>query len=440
MAEQRQPVGTGLTKRSTVGILASSVVAAISTLAITMVAYRGLSHGGDATEYADFMVFWALLFGVYGVVVGVQNEATRAVGSSARQQEQGRALPPGPRVVWAAVLLSLVTAALMVISSPWWGPRLVPASMPGAVPVVALGIVSYGVYECILGSASGLRQWNVYSLMVSGDGAVRLLLVAVVALLGWGLFPLETACVVATVVCLALAVLSPRGRMVLSARSDVGWSRLIRNCLLSCVSSTSTAILVTAFPTIIKLTAGDESAAILGGTITAISLTRSPILMPLQAFQGVAITAFLRERRSVLRVLLKPVLLLCAVGIPAAAVAGLVGPWAMRLLYGSAIEAAPWTFVGLTLAAIPLAVVTLTGTAAVACSAHSWFSAGWFTAALVAAALLLLPLELPMRVCIGLFTGPLVGALIHLTGIRRARGRMDAQLAPTVLSPREVDG
>lgn len=436
MDTQTGSSGTGLTKGSTVGILASTVVAAVSTLAITMVAYRGLSQDGDATKYADFMVFWALLFGVYGVVVGVQNEATRAVGTCARQVEEGRRVRPGPRVVWAALLLASATAGVLVVASPWWGPRLVPASMPGVVPAVAVGVILYAVYEFVLGSASGMRQWSVYSLMVSGDGVIRLLLVASVAFMGLGLLAFEVACVVATFFCLVLAVLFPRGRRVLVARGDVGWIRLLRNNLLSCVSSASTAILITAFPAIIKLTAGAESAAVLGGTITAISLTRSPILMPLQAFQGVAITAFLREQGNVFRLLLKPVMLLCVIGVPASALAGLVGPWAMGLLYGSAITAGPWTFVGLTLAAIPLAVVTLTGTAAVACNAHVWFSAGWFTAAVVASALLFLPVGLPTRVCVGLFTGPLVGMLIHLEGIRRTRDAAIMRATAVVLGQR----
>lgn len=408
--------GIGPSRGRTLGILVASGSAAVSTLLITIIAARSLVRDGDAGPYASFIVFWSLLFGVYGVVNGLQNETTRAVNSHG----PGRAADSGVPVLLAALVLSTATAALVALAGPWWGPRLVPDSMPHVVWLVAAGLVLYGLHQTGLGAASGLNDWPSFSWLMILDAAARLGLVVAAALAGTGLLGTEAACVLASLAWVVLLVPTRRGRRVLGAHADVGWGRFVRNCLLSMVSSTSTAILITAFPTIIKLTAPHEDAGLLAGTITAISLTRSPIMIPLQAFQGVAITAFLTRRDGLLRALARPVALVTALGGLCAVLMLLVGPWVLRVLYDPSLIATGTTFAGLTIAAVPLAVITLTGTATVAANAHAWFSAGWLSAALVSTLLLHLPFALPVRVCIALFTGPLAGAAIHLVGVRRA--------------------
>lgn len=384
-----------------------------------MLAARSLVQDGDATAYAHFMVFWGLLFGVYGLVVGIQNESTRAVGS-ARQLARGSA--EGTGVLAPAGLLSLGAAVLVLISSPWWGPRLTPDQLGRVVALVTLGVLLHGLYQAWLGSAAGLQEWSTFSWLMISDAALRLAFVVVATVLAGGLLGFQVACVAAGVGWLLLLVPTARGRRILRARTDVPARRYLRNCLLAMISSTSTAILVTAFPILIKLTSPAEDPAVLAGTITAISLTRSPILIPLQAFQGVAISAFLTRRQGMGRALARPVGLVSALGVVCALIAGLIGPWLLRVLFDPALVATHLTFGLLTLAAIPLAVLTLTGTASIAVNNHGWFSIGWFTAAVVSTLLLLLPFELPVRVCIGLMVGPLVGAAVHLVGIRAREG------------------
>lgn len=416
----------GLSKGRTLGILVASASAAVSTLGITIVAARALTRHGDATGYAEFMVFWAFLFGVYGIVVGLQNETTRAVG---RARERTDFAGGGASVLGTALLLAGCTAAVVALTSPWWGPRLTPESMPGVVGLVVIGLLLYGPYQAWLGAASGRHDWSSFSWLMILDAVARLLLVVLAAVAAWGIMGLEAACVAAGASWLLLILPTRRGRAILGARADVPLPRYLRNCLLSMVSSTSTAILITAFPTLIQLTSRGTDAGVLAGTITAISLTRSPLLIPLQAFQGVAISAFLTKGTGLGKAIAKPAAAIIGVGLVLAAAAGLLGPWLLRLLYGPAIIATGWTFAGLTVAAIPLALVTLTGTATVAVNAHQWFSLGWFTSALISGLLLLLPLDLPVRVCIGLFVGPIIGVGIHLLGIARARRYLPMQAA-----------
>ena len=56
------------------------------------------------------------------------------------------------------------------------------------------------------------------------------------------------------------------------------------------LSSASWAVLVTGFPTLLEITSPGADAAEVAIVILAVSVTRSPIMIPLQAFQGVLIT------------------------------------------------------------------------------------------------------------------------------------------------------
>ena len=81
--------------RRTVVVLAAAVVSGIAGYLVLVLTARHL----DAAENADFLVFWAALFSVFGVLVGIATETTRAVFAG----ESSEATPSGGvRVVPAA--------------------------------------------------------------------------------------------------------------------------------------------------------------------------------------------------------------------------------------------------------------------------------------------------------------------------------------------------
>ena len=67
-----------VTKKESTGILLASMVSAVSALGATFIAKHALA-GEEVTE---FLVFWSALFGIYGIVAGLQQETTRAVGAA----------------------------------------------------------------------------------------------------------------------------------------------------------------------------------------------------------------------------------------------------------------------------------------------------------------------------------------------------------------------
>lgn len=319
------------------------------------------------------------------------------------------------------LLLSLGTGLLLIISSPIWGHRLVPSTLPGVVPLIAIGVVVFGCFQALLGTSAGLSQWNQFSTFVALDGVGRLVLVAVAAMFAGSLWSIEVSGAVSTLSVFLVASLLKSGRRALAASADVNLGSLLVKSLLTMISGTATAIVIVGFSVLVQLTSANANPRILSGTLTAVQLTRSPILIPVQAFQGVAIAAFLRAGNRALRALIKLVLAvlgLCAVGAP---IAAWLGPWLLDVLYaGLRFEHDALTFAGLLFAAAPLAILSLTGTAVIALDRHRAFTLGWIAAAAGVILLLLLPGSLQARVIISLIGGPLIGIGIHLWALRNA--------------------
>jgi O-antigen/teichoic acid export membrane protein len=118
--------------------------------------------------------------------------------------------------------------------------------------------------------------------------------------------------------------------------------------------------------------------------------------------------------------LVAPAAIIGGVGAVGVVAAGLVGPWLMRVAFGSQYQASGTLLAWLTGAAVAIAMLTLTGAATVAAALHRAYSLGWVGATVASGLLLLLPLPLQTRTVIGLLCGPLVGIVVHLLALARA--------------------
>ncbi|MDU2146181.1 MAG: hypothetical protein E7E68_11930, partial [Staphylococcus sp.] len=259
------------------------------------------------------------------------------------------------------------------------------------------------------------------------ESAGRLLLMLAVALLIPSLAGLEVATVIPMGLWLILALVTFSGRRLWVARADVPAGRLTVNILWSFLSSAAAAMLMMGFPNVLKASGAAESEPVVLGTlILAISITRSPIMIPLQAFQGVAVSAFLKQRHRPVAAFIKPAAAVVAVGAVGALAAYLVGPLLFRLIYPpaagaeSAYEAAAsgLSLGALVFASALLALMTLSGNMALAVNQHRIYLAGWVVAAVVTLGLaFLLPAPLVPRAVVALAVGPVCGFVVHMVGV-----------------------
>ena len=433
---ETQPSGT-VNRYQSLALLGSSVLAAASTLVVTMIAQRALT----GSELTEFLLFWSALFTVTGIITGLQPEITRAVGTartyaaadgvaSAHPASDGTPAPQGARVVTVAAALGAVAGALVLVSSPLWAGQQIPHSAAVGVTVMAVGVFLYALQATISGVAAGEDRWYLFATVGGLESAGRLLLMLAVALLIPSLAGLEVVTVIPMGLWLILALVTFSGRRLWVARADVPAGRLTVNILWSFLSSAAAAMLMMGFPNVLKASGAAESEPVVLGTlILAISITRSPIMIPLQAFQGVAVSAFLKQRHRPVAAFIKPAAAVVAVGAVGALAAYLVGPLLFRLIYPpaagaeSAYEAAAsgLSLGALVFASALLALMTLSGNMALAVNQHRIYLAGWVVAAVVTLGLaFLLPAPLVPRAVVALAVGPVCGFVVHMVGVSMA--------------------
>ena len=440
-SREAQSSGT-VTRYQSLALLGSSLLAAVSTLLVTMIAQRAL----NGSELTEFLLFWAALFTVTGIITGIQPEITRAVGTARTRAVADRALanraasggaastegsaPQGARVVTVTAALGAIAGALVLVSSPLWAGQQIPHSAAVGVTVMAVGVFLYALQATMSGVTAGEDRWYLFAAVGGLESAGRLILMLAAALMIPSLAGLEVATVVPMGLWLILAFVTVSGRRLWVARADVPARRLTTNILWSFLSSAAAAVLMMGFPNVLKASGAAESEPVVLGTlILAISITRSPIMIPLQAFQGVAVSAFLKQRHRPVAAFIKPAAAVVAVGAMGALAAYLVGPLLFRLIYPpaagaeSAYEAAASgiTLGALVFASALLALMTLSGNMALAVNQHRIYLAGWVVAAAVTLSLaFLVPAPLVPRAIVALAVGPVCGFVVHMVGVALA--------------------
>lgn len=440
-SREAQSSGT-VTRYQSLALLGSSLLAAVSTLLVTMIAQRAL----NGSELTEFLLFWAALFTVTGIITGIQPEITRAVGTARTRAVADRALanraasggaasaegsaPQGARVVTVTAALGAIAGALVLVSSPLWAGQQIPHSAAVGVTVMAVGVFLYALQATMSGVTAGEDRWYLFAAVGGLESAGRLILMLAAALMIPSLAGLEVATVVPMGLWLILALVTVSGRRLWVARADVPARRLTTNILWSFLSSAAAAVLMMGFPNVLKASGAAESEPVVLGTlILAISITRSPIMIPLQAFQGVAVSAFLKQRHRPVAAFIKPAAAVVAVGAAGALAAYLVGPLLFRLIYPpaagaeSAYEAAASgiTLGALVFASALLALMTLSGNMALAVNQHRIYLAGWVVAAAVTLSLaFLIPAPLVPRAIVALAVGPVCGFVVHMVGVALA--------------------
>jgi O-antigen/teichoic acid export membrane protein len=404
-----------ITPRGAAVVGLASVLSALSGYLILVIAARTLGP----VRNADFLVYWALLFGMFGIVSGLQPETTRSVGSALLSPVATRR---PVHVLPVSLLVGIGAAIAVAVTSPAWSEHFLgPDSWP-LVVVLCLAVTAFAGDSAVVGALSGQRSWHACAALISAEATVRLLLVALVAVAGAKGRGLEAASSAAAAVWIGFLLVSPAGRRAARATGDGDRRQFLSRTGHAMVGTASSAVLVVGFPVLLRLTCSDLEWITAAPLLLAISLTRAPLLLPLQAYQGVAIAHFLRERDRGIGVLLRPSGALIGVGALGAAGAYLVGPFIMSLFFGPAYRVDGRLLAGLTLAAVCLALLTLTGSAVLAIGRHRAYAAGWFLGSAASVALLLTNLPLASRAVLSLCLGPLLGVGIHLAGVRSTTG------------------
>ena len=412
MSEQgaRQDTITG---RGAAGVGLASAISALSGYLVLVITARALGPERNA----DFLLFWALMYGIFGILGGLQQETTRSV----RSAELGTLPSQRPvHVLPVSLLVGFGAAAVVGATSVFWS---APALGSGSWPVVialCVAVPAFAGYSAMIGALTGHRSWRVYSALVSSEAIVRLLLVVFVALAGATTHGLEIASAAAAAVWIVFSVVSSAGRRAARATGDSDTRQFLTGSGHAMVAAASSAVLVVGFPVILRLTSSNLEWITAAPLLLAISLTRAPLLMPLNAYQGVAIAHFTSEQDRGMALLLRPAAAIVGVGALGAAGAFVLGPFIMVAFFGPGYRVGGLLLAALTLAATCLALLTLTGSAVLAVGRHRAYAIGWFLSCVASVTLLMTGLPLAARSVLSLCVGPVVGIGIHLSALRSA--------------------
>ncbi|WP_162799342.1 hypothetical protein [Nocardioides sp. 616] len=407
-AEPRLARGRGAGSAALVGV--ASLFSAVVTYLVMWMGARFLSTA-DTTYLLTFL---SVLFATYGVLAGVSTETTRSVAASLRDEHA-----PGPRT-WAVALAVAVLSSLVVLGlAAAWQDEVLHFSAPALVWALTAGVFGYAFHSVLVGALSGNGSWDVCAAGLAGEAGVRLLVSLGVVWAGASVVPLAAASVAGSFAWVILWCVSPRGRDALRLRTDCLAPVLARRMSVSAVAQAANSMLVVGFPVLLAATTATSDYRLGAPLLLAISLTRAPILIPLNAYQGLAVSSLVHSGAGVGSTLKRLLVLVGGVALVGAFLAWAVGPWLMTTLFGADYEVAGWVLAGLTVGAAFTAGLTLTGATAQALAAHQWFLAGWLTALVLAVGVLLLPGSMEVRAIAAMLVGPAGGLLVHVAGFRR---------------------
>jgi O-antigen/teichoic acid export membrane protein len=360
-----------------------------------------------------FMVFWSALYLAIGTVFGLQQETTRAVRSALTYRADGTR-----PVSVAAFSSGAVIAGLILVSSPFWSATAFGDDAVLFTVLIAVATLLYSGLASVAGALAGQGRWGSYSSLLVIEATARAGLFGIVIATSQSIAWLAIVSVVAIGCWIPLLALRSF-RSAITAPNDSPIGRSMAQMFQGAVAAASSAAIITGFPLLLSLTSSHEDAGLLGVAILVVTITRGPILVPLNAFLGMMVGSFVDDPRRVVRRVLKPMGALLLVALVLSGVAWLIGEWVFTFVFGADYAVDGLFVAGCVFGAALIGAMSIAGAAVLARGRHLWYSAAWALAAVVAVVMLLTPLDLEARVLLALTAGPILGSVVHLVGLLR---------------------
>lgn len=390
-------------------LLGAALVSGLAGLVVTWI----VAAIAGPSVYAEFAVFWALLFFMVSVLFGVQQESARGVASVEHAEvgsPDGSASPWRRLLVGAGVVALVVLGVLAGLAPSTLGSSWVVWSVP-----ILVAVPCYVLVAGIQGAMAGTERWLDLALLLTVDAVLRLGFTLVALWMGGGAAALGWATVLPIPLTVLIGILRG-GRRLRSVRVDtVRDAAFYWNTLRAVFAGVGAAFFVAGFPAVLALFARATPSAEFATLVLVITLTRAPLLMPLSAIQSLLVVRFTRiDPTRHLRWEFALLAVVAVVGILGAGLGALIGPPLLTALFGAAYQVEPATVFALVIAATAIAWLYVTGPATLARHLHTPYSVGWAVAAVVAVACLALPGPLEGRAVLSLLVGPLCGVVIHV--------------------------
>ncbi|MGP3535471.1 hypothetical protein ACTU3I_11805 [Microbacterium sp. RD1] len=390
-------------------ILIATAVAGVLGYAIQLLAPALLP---DGSAYVTFSIYWSTLYLCVAALSGVQQEVTRA----SRPADES---PPNATVRSFAVTLIAIVLVAVTLVALLVGPVVFPGATAALAAALGVGLVGYVLVAVLGGVLYGLRLWTAVAWLTIIDAGFRALLVLIGFAAGWAPEWIALAVSLPFGLAFLLVWLRMRRRVVGAFRLDVRLGRLLANTAGTVLAAAALGLMMNGMPLLLGIAAADTDPVVLAGLILTITLTRAPLVVPLLALQSFLISVFREGGRALMRRIL---LALAAAGVVVAVLAALawvVGPWAIYLISRGQYSVSPWMMATITAGAGLVGMMCITGPALVGRSRHVPYTAGWVLAALLTVAAMFVPLPFEVRLTLALLVPPAVGLSVHVVAVWR---------------------
>jgi len=361
-------------------------------------------------RYSALTVLWTLVFfAAPGFLFPLEQEVSRAVSARRAVGAGG-----GPVIRRAAVLGGGLAIALVAFSVAASKPILDHLFDRQVVLLLALiaALPAYAAVHLSRGALSGSGRFGAYGAILGLEGLLRVVGAVILIVVGShaaGTFGL----LVALGPAIAVTVVMSRQRGVLAPGPEAPWSELSGALGWLLLGAVLAQAFVNASVPLVKVLAPDNQQAIAGQFQAGLIISRVPLFL-FQAVQaallpklaGLAASGRLTDFRSGLRRL---VLVVIAVGVAATIGAWVLGPFALRTLFGAKFNQLGHADLGyLSLGGAAFMLSTALSQALIALKGYAKVALGWFVAIVVFGLAVWLVHGLLFRVEMGLVLGSLV--------------------------------
>lgn len=389
---------------------------------LTTYAYLALTARAVGPErYAGVSALWAgTVLTSLGFFLPLEQEVARAVAARTVQGVGGR--PVLVRAGQAGVLIALALLALLAAAGPTLERELFDGDAVLLISL-AIGLVTYCAMHLTRGLLAGASRFRGYAVLLGGESLVRLCACVVLFVVGVtspGPFGLALALAPAAVL---IATLSTE-RGLLTPGPPAPLAEVATSLGHLIVASVLAQALVNGPPIAVKLLAGADDEAAAGRFLAGLVVARIPLFLfaavqaaLLPRLSALAAAGHLHELRLSLLRLLGVV---AATGAAASVGAIVVGPFAVRVLFGAGFVLSR-SDLGLLAAASGAYLLALVATQALIALGHQAAAvAGWLTGVLVLGLALLPQGELIRRVELAFLSGSVAAAAASLWLLRSA--------------------
>jgi O-antigen/teichoic acid export membrane protein len=366
-----------------------------------------------------FLSFWGVLMGLGTALSPLEQELSRQ--SAVAAVTGGRA----GKAALRALAIGGVVVALVCLSTliPQISHKLYDGHTVLAL-IVLIGGISFAFQFGTRGLLIGQNQVKHFSWLVVAEASARLVLLGIFVVASLTqLVPLAIAAAAGSFAWLFFT--RPAKKLVDLGVEGESWRPIASRMLLLMLSAALTASVITGYPALVSLLAPSGDNVKLGVLFAALTVARVPLtlLAPLQALAVPTVVRLsgtaegLHRLRRLLTVGAFATLIVAAIG---AVVGLLIGPWAVRLLYGPSYQAEGWWVAGLVWSAVLLTAVQLMAAVLVARTQVKQVLTCWAAVALATSAtLLFFPGDTVLRAVAGLAIGPTVGLIPVLVFVLR---------------------